>query len=145
MDDESPIWSSLPVLPWEQQGHATYHPSALSTIGPHEFVATQRLEEVGLSPHWREVRLGKNIKNPDIWLEGKIWDIKAPTGNTENTISRQFLRAHKQGADSVVIDSTRTELSDEYVQMESARRLLANDWFSEVIVIGGNEVIRLTK
>lgn len=42
-------------------------------------------------------------KNPDIWMNGKIWEIKTPISDNLNTIERKITKGGKQ-SENLIID-----------------------------------------
>ncbi len=51
------------------------------------------------------------LKTADININGRIWEMKSPTGHGKRTIQHQFERAGKQSK-CFVIDCRRTSISD---------------------------------
>lgn len=75
------------------------------------------------------------VKNPDVEIDGEIWEFKAPRGASEkNTISDQFKKARKQ-ASRLVIDLRRCGLSDEVAIEQIERRFRGQTRITRVIVI----------
>lgn len=86
------------------------------------------------------------MKNPDVTIDGQVWDFKSPEGAGKNTISNQFSRAKEQGVRRLVLDLARSPLDGPTAMAETRRRLAGSDWFSEVIFIDrAGTVTRLTK
>ena len=54
-------------------------------------------------------------KTPDMYIDGVPWEIKGPTGNTHQTISRQIKKATKQSK-NIIIDTSRTKLPDTIIE-----------------------------
>ena len=48
-------------------------------------------------------------KSADILMNGVVWEIKCPTGDSKSTISNQIRRASKQST-NIIIDTRRTKL-----------------------------------
>ncbi|MBR5409027.1 hypothetical protein IK112_03805 [Candidatus Saccharibacteria bacterium] len=57
------------------------------------------------------------LKTADIDINGRIWEIKSPTGHGKRTIQHQFERAGKQ-AKRFVIDCHRTSMSNSEVSQK---------------------------
>lgn len=55
----------------------------------------------------------KGLQMPDIMLEGKPWEMKAPQGGTKNTIRHAMQNAGHQSS-NVIIDLRRCKLNTEY-------------------------------
>ena len=58
---------------------------------------------------------GYKTKTNDVEIDGIIWEIKSPTGNSKTTVGNQFKEASKQRARNIVFDSRRTKLKDSVV------------------------------
>lgn len=113
---------------------------------PHELATGERLARAGISPQWRVEDFTHGVKNPDVTINGQVWDFKSPEGAGKNTISNQFSRAKEQGVRRLVLDLARSPLDGPTALAETRRRLAGSDWFSEVIVIDrAGTVTRLTK
>jgi hypothetical protein len=82
-------------------------------LEPHE-VATGRVRaEYGFRVQFRVPVFGDHMKNPDAFIDGELWEFKAPKGSSEkNTIADQFKRAGKQ-AKNLVLDLRRCDLPDD--------------------------------
>lgn len=52
-----------------------------------------------------------NNKCPDIKMNGCVWEIKSPTGDSKSTLEHIFKKAAKK-CDSVIIDLRRTKIKD---------------------------------
>lgn len=102
---------------------------------PHEVDTGRSLAEAGHRVEFREIVHGTGVKNPDVLLDGQVWEIKSPTGSSErNTISDQFKRASKQ-AERLVIDLQRCGLSDSTAIAQATRRFLGQKKFKALIII----------
>lgn len=94
-----------------------------------------RLARLGKDLVFRTVSTAQGAKNPDLLLDGNLWEMKSPTGTGKSTISHQFERARKQ-ADRLVLDLNRTALPDQEVLAEVRRRVgIADAKICEVLVI----------
>ncbi|MDR0199352.1 MAG: hypothetical protein LBI43_02100 [Streptococcaceae bacterium] len=54
---------------------------------------------------------GKGIKTADVQISGVIWEIKCPSGNSKQTITRQLRRAIKQSP-NIIIDSRFSKIKE---------------------------------
>ena len=53
-----------------------------------------------------------SMKSPDLLINGRIWELKSPTGNSKNTISNNFKTARKQSL-NIIIDLRRCKLHEQ--------------------------------
>jgi len=113
---------------------------------PHELATGDRLARAGINVQWRVEDFTHGVKNPDVTIDGQVWDFKSPEGAGKNTISNQFSRAKEQGVRRLVLDLARSPLDGPTALAETRRRLAGSDWFTEVIFIDrAGTVTRLTK
>jgi hypothetical protein len=61
---------------------------------------------------------GYKTKTHDIVIEGLIWEMKAPKGDSKTTVGNQFKRSSKQRARHIVFDARRTCLKDEEIKVK---------------------------
>lgn len=80
----------------------------------------------------------KNRSNPDISVDGEIWEIKSPKGATKRTIENQFKRAKKQSG-RFVLDLSRCGIPDEEAIRQAERRFFGTSGFSKMIIIDKEE------
>ncbi|MGC4151507.1 MAG: hypothetical protein QM628_00315 [Propionicimonas sp.] len=123
----------LPIVPPADKGqvHVPYG------VNPerHELDTAERLTRLGKDVVFRTVSTTPGVKNPDIILGGRVWEMKSPIGAGRSTISHQFARARKQ-TNRLVLDLNRTPLNDEDVLAEVRRRVAwSNATITEVLVI----------
>lgn len=101
----------------------------------HELATGERLTRAGISPRWRVEDFTHGVKNPDVTIDGQVWDFKSPEGAGKNTISNQFSRAKEQGVHRLVLDLARSPLDEATALAEARRRLAGSDWFTDVIFV----------
>jgi len=112
----------------------------------HELATGERLSRAGINVQWRVEDFTPGVKNPDVTIDGQVWDFKSPEGAGKNTISNQFARAKEQGVQRIVIDLARSPLDGTAALAEARRRLAGGDWFTEVIFIDrAGKITWLTK
>ncbi|MDR6867675.1 hypothetical protein J2Y69_002279 [Microbacterium resistens] len=112
----------------------------------HELATGERLARAGVDVQWRVEDFTHGVKNPDVTINGQVWDFKSPEGAGKTTISNQFSRAKEQGVHRIVLDLARSPIDETAALAEARRRLAGNDWFTEVIFIDrAGRVIWLTK
>ena len=78
-------------------------------------------------------RLGKNVEfietskinraqTPDVIIDGTVWEIKSPVGNSKYTIQNQFKRAAHQSP-NLIFDSRRTKMAAKYIEKEISKQI----------------------
>lgn len=108
--------------------------SARKAPSEHEVLTALRLAESGTDVLFRVDSHDVGAKNPDAEMNQQIWEFKAPTGATDNTISDQFKRAGKQ-AQRLVLDLRRSGLDDELGLAQAGRRFAGKSKITDLIVI----------
>lgn len=103
-------------------------------VQPHELDTAKRLTSAGHDVEFRMVTNANGVKNPDILLDGEIWEMKSPTGAGKNTIDNN-LRLASQQSPRVVLDLGRTPLTDEAAVLEVRRVFALRTRLESVIVI----------
>lgn len=112
----------------------------------HELGTARRLAAVGINVRWNPLVHGDHVKNIDVTIDGDPWEFKSPQGSSRNTIAHQWSRAKAQGARRLVIDMSRTALTDQTVLDELRRRLAGDDQIKSVLhVAHDGSVTRLTR
>ena len=56
-----------------------------------------------------------NQRTPDFLIQGKVWELKSPTGTGKNNIQHQLQEAHGQSA-NVVLDASRSKMHPEEIR-----------------------------
>lgn len=111
----------------------------------HELDTAGRLAILGFDVDFRHISSDAGVKNPDIVMDGDVWELKAPSGAGKNTVWHQISRARKQ-AGRLVLDTRRTALDDTQILAEIRRRFAADARLDEVLVLlkdGG--AVRITR
>lgn len=109
---------------------------------PHELATAERLAAAGMNVRFRPVDTRPGARNPDIEIDGVVWEMKSPTGAGKNTISNQLSKSSGQ-SDRLVLDGTRSPLDDDVVLYELRRRLVTSRNHVEIIHIGKNGSVTL--
>jgi hypothetical protein len=88
---------------------------------------------------------GYKIKTADFVMNGLMWEIKSPIGNSKLTVSRQFKIASKQSK-FIVFDSRRTKLSDDFIEKQIRFEITKRTTIKKVIFIKKSaEILELTR
>ena len=85
-------------------------------------------------------REGYMLKTPDFVMKGLEWELKSPTGNAKRTIRNNIDIAKAQAA-SIIIDTRRTALADDWVENELKRQCSIKKRIARLIMIKKNEKI----
>ena len=73
-------------------------------------------------------------KTADFVMDGVVWEIKAPEGNSKETIGRILKRASKQSV-NIVLDCRRTALPDEIIKKKVCYELTKRRQIKRVVMI----------
>jgi len=112
---------------------------------PHEVDTAQRLAAAGHDVRFLVPSNQPGVKNPDILLGRARWEMKAPTGSGTHTISNQLKRGGKQST-RLILDTTRTPLSDAAIIAEVERRLSRSAHLKRVwIITKTGEIVQLPR
>ena len=57
-------------------------------------------------------------------MQGLLWELKSPIGNSKTTISNNLINA-KQQSPNIIFDARRTKLADTKIEKELAKMLAA--------------------
>ena len=87
------------IIPFE------YRPEA------HEFKTAKFFNKLGKDVEFIAPNRSKGIKNPDIKMDGILWEIKAPKNGNKRTIENIFRKALKQSK-NIIFDLRRAKMSD---------------------------------
>lgn len=101
----------------------------------HEIATAERLAVHGYDVRFNTVSNVPGVKNPDVTVNGELWEFKSPRGSSEkNTISEQFKSAKGQ-AENLVIDLARCGLPDVLVIEQAIWRFEGQKRFKKLILI----------
>jgi hypothetical protein len=77
---------------------------------------------------------GYKTKTPDIVMNGIMWEIKSPTGNSKkSTVEYQF-KGLKQSR-NLVLDGRRTKLSDTFIKAQTQQEIARHTRVGRIILI----------
>ncbi|MBS0231718.1 MAG: hypothetical protein JSS52_11255 [Proteobacteria bacterium] len=112
----------------------------------HELGTAGRLAAVGINVRWNPLVHGDRVKNIDVTIDGEPWEFKSPQGSGKSTIYHQWERARAQGAECLVVDMSRTPLSDEVALAELRRRVAHGGQIRMVLFVAHDgTVTRITR
>jgi hypothetical protein len=121
-------------MPKNNHKPGVFYPPKLN-VWPHEKVTAETLAELG---HYVEFRPASNREgehSADCYVDGVLWELKAPNGKTMKIVSNNLKKARKQ-SDKVVFDSHRIKnLPDRAVERELRSRISAYSEISRVMFI----------
>ena len=82
----------------------------------------------------------KGQRTPDISVQGVLWEMKSPTGNSKNTMRHTVQGAGHQ-AKNVIVDLHRCKLSEEQAIKEIAYYLKLSKYIRQIRIITADENI----
>ncbi|CED90614.1 hypothetical protein [Actinomyces succiniciruminis] len=110
-------------------------------VAAHELRTADTLAEHGYNIVFRMIDNTPGVKNPDVEIDGVVWEFKSPEGSSEkSTIADQFKKARRQ-ADRMAIDLRRCGLNDSVAKSQIARRFKGQSRLVEVLVIDHDSVV----
>lgn len=96
--------------------------TGISKKAIHEWASFAQLAKNGHTVHLRRDSSVEGERNPDIYLDGVLTEVKAPKGETKNTIAA-IVRKAKSQSSQVVIDTIRANLSVAEIEAYSRKAL----------------------
>lgn len=131
----------------EQRGSVFIPPGLSREEKPklHEVATMKRLTHLGFCVSWRGHKPSRDGTRPDISMEQKVWDLKAPQGSGKHNASEQ-MRTIRHQTDRGVIDLVRLPQNESEYAREVARRLILDRRILEIIILFTNgSGLRLAK
>ena len=96
----------------------------------------------------KEIDEKKGIKSADYYWDGRLWDLKSPTGNGKRTIDNQFVKIEDQIKDSpggMILDCTKLNFEINDILEKTAKRIRLNEFESDVIIKKGDKLIAILR
>lgn len=96
----------------------------------------------------KEIDEQKGIKFADYYWDGRLWDLKSPTGNGKRTIDNQFVKIEDQIKDSpggMILDCTKLDFEINDILEKTAKRIKLNEFESDVIIKKGDKLIAILR
>jgi hypothetical protein len=78
---------------------------------PHEMQTANFFTGIGKDIEFIKPNFASGIKNPDVKIDGVVWEIKSPCGNSKRTVENNFRKAQKQSK-NIIFDLRRIKLSE---------------------------------
>ena len=75
-------------------------------VWPHELETAKALVNYGYKVEFKKKTEGYKVHSADAYINGKLWEFKAPNGSKLDAIERNLRRAKEQ-SDHIVFDSVR--------------------------------------
>ena len=88
----------------------------------HELATANIFTKIGKNVEFLAPSRTKKANTPDVIIDGTVWEMKSPTGNSKYTIQNQFKRAAHQ-SQNLIIDSRRTKLPSKYIEKEIKKQI----------------------
>ncbi len=114
---------------------------------PHELDTAKRLADYfKCDVLFVPARNAYKVKTPDIEMNGKLWELKSPQGSSrKNTIRYQLKRGRSQSR-NIVIDTARTNLSDEYITRQLINRIKdKHERVDKLVIVDKNRQVHVLK
>lgn len=105
-----------------------------------ELLSAKKLVQKGYDLEFLPVSHISGQKNPDVKIDGKVWEIKAPKGSGKTTIDNNLKKAKKQSS-RVVLDNAFSGLTDDQAMEQLNRSLRNRTTIEEVLFIEKSGVI----
>ena len=87
----------------------------------HELATAKVFAALGKDVEFIQSSNIKGNHTPDFWMDGKMWEVKSPTGSGKRTIEKLFSEAAKQ-SEHVIFDLSRCKSSDEPLHLRNIQR-----------------------
>lgn len=101
---------------------------------PHELAIANIFALSGKDVTFIKPRRMKGSKNPDVKINGVLWEMKSPMGKSKKTVANALRRAVKQSR-SVIIDAHHIQISDDDVTKELLRNVPLTKSLKRLIMI----------
>ena len=82
-----------------------------ANIQPHEIETAKFLNKLGKDVEFLMPSYTKGVSSPDILMDGVIWEIKSPQGESKRTIDNNYRAAQKQ-AQNIIFDLRRIRIDE---------------------------------
>lgn len=106
-----------------------------ANIWPHELKTAKALASYGYKIEFKKKSEEYRVHSADAYIDGKLWEFKAPNGSKLATVERN-LRHAKSQSDRIVFDSMRIKkLPDAAIQREILAKAPLISGISEIIFV----------
>ena len=106
----------------------------------HEYATVKLLLELGYNVELIPTSQVKGMRTPDISINGVLWEIKSPTGNSKNTIKHTLQNASHQ-ANNVIVDLRRCKLPEEQAIKDLEQRYRLSKRIRRMMIVTKEEKI----
>jgi hypothetical protein len=79
---------------------------------PHEMLTANFFTGIGKDIEFIKPNFASGIKNPDVKMDGIVWEIKSPCGNSRATIEKIYKKAQTQSK-NIIFDLRRINMPEE--------------------------------
>jgi hypothetical protein len=111
----------------------------------HEINTAKFFSKLGFDVEFLIPNRSKDVRTPDIKMNGILWEIKSPIGESERTIKHSFKTALKQSK-NIIFDLRRTKIPDIKCVKKLDREFLASKSIKRLLVIlKSNKLLDLKK
>ena len=111
----------------------------------HEYATVKLLLNQGYNIELIPTSQVKGMRTPDISVNGVLWEIKSPTGNSKNTIKHTLQNASHQ-ANNVIVDLRRCKLPEDQAIRDLEQRYRLSKRIRRMKIVTKDEkIIDLSK
>ena len=111
----------------------------------HEYATVKLLLNQGYNIELIPTSQVKGMRTPDISVNGVLWEIKSPTGNSKNTIKHTLQNASHQ-ANNVIVDLRRCKLPEDQAIKDLEQRYRLSKRIRRMKIVTKDEkIIDLSK
>ena len=104
-------------------------------VWPHELETAKALANHGHKVEFKKKSEGYKVHSADAYVDGKLWEFKAPDGSKLSTVEKNLRRAKNQ-SDRIVFDSARMKkIPDVAIQREILAKAPLISGISEIIFV----------
>lgn len=104
-------------------------------VWPHELETAKALVNFGHTVEFKKKAEGHKVHSADAYVDGILWEFKAPNGSKLDTVERNLRRAKEQ-SDRVVFDSIRMKkIPDFAIKREISSKAPLISGICEVIFV----------
>ncbi len=109
-------------------------------MAEHEYATISLLLDKGLDIELIPTSQIKGMRTPDISVDGILWEIKSPTGNSKSTIKHTLQKASHQST-NVIVDLRRIGINQDQAIKELENRFYLSKRMRRMKIITNEGII----
>lgn len=115
----------------------------------HEYETAKYFADRGFDIRFIGPHYVVGMRNPDFWMNGRVWEVKCPVGSSERTYEDNLRKAIRQ-SENVIFDLRRLKITDglkclsilnKYSKLKGLKNLLAIKKDGRLLTIKGTFAI----